>query len=300
MNANEKEVIKKEYALSDNEFEEMYQQAKTLIIGKCKPAKETPMAIITGGQPGAGKIGLVLKSKREMKEKGKDTVIIDSDSYRGLYKRSIEIAARYPELYSEITDRATGKITNRLLNEVIDGGYNFIFEGILGKINIVNSLQNAPREYEVTARLIATSKEESLLSIFERYIVMLENMQIGRLTTIEAHNTRYDNFTNIAKILEDRGIETEVYERGKDIEHIGYPKMIYKTSANNNMYKTVEDALNAGRIKSFKLCESNIKTRLKEINNSLRDLSYKNPEIKEELEKLNEIFSQITINDEER
>ena len=109
MDENEIARIKESYTLSEEEFEEMYQKARNLIIGNCKPAEGNPTAIVTGGQPGAGKIGLVLKSKRDMIEREKETVIIDGDAYRGLYKNSIEIATKYPELYSEITDKATGK-----------------------------------------------------------------------------------------------------------------------------------------------------------------------------------------------
>lgn len=44
----------------------------------------------------------------------KDLIVFDLDMYRGLYKKSFEIARRYPDLYSEITGKSAGKIMERL------------------------------------------------------------------------------------------------------------------------------------------------------------------------------------------
>ena len=301
MTDKEIEEVKTKYQLSEEEFEEMYEEAKRLIIGNRQPSKGKPTAIVTGGQPGAGKIGLVLKSKRDFKAKSEEVVVLDSDIYRGLYKKSMEIAEKYPELYSEITDKATGKITNRLLNELIQNGYDFIFEGTMAKINIIDSLKASPIEYNIIARLIATSREESLLSVFERYALMIENMGIGRLATIEAHDRRYESFTEVAKELERRDIEVEVYERSESLETIAYPILLYKTSSSQNIYHSVQEALAEGRKKSYKKCKANILERLQELNKKLKGLAERNLEFKTELDKLNEILTRgIEENNEER
>ena len=284
------EEIKKQYELSEEEFQEMYRQAKELIIGICQPSKTIPTAIVTGGQPGAGKIGLVLKSKRDLSNIGEDVVVIDSDIYRGLYKNSMEIAEKHPELYSEITDKATGGITKMLLAEMMEKGYNFIFEGTMGKINIIESLKEAPVKFNVIARLIATSREESLLSVFERYILMIQNMGIGRFATIKAHDSRYESFTEIAQLLEGKDVEVEVYRRSESYETIGDPILLYKTSSKENKYQSVQEALREGRKNSFERCKDKISGRLKAINEDLETLNENNPEFKQEVEKLNEIL----------
>lgn len=301
MTDKEIEEVKKKYQLSEEEFEEMYEEAKKLIIGNRQPSKERPTAIVTGGQPGAGKIGLVLKSKRDFKAKSEEVVVLDSDIYRGLYKKSMEIAEKYPELYSEITDKATGKITNRLLNELIQNGYDFIFEGTMAKINIIDSLKASPIKYNIIARLIATSREESLISVFERYVLMIENMGIGRFATIEAHDSRYESFTKVAKKLEERGIEVEVYKRSESLETIAYPILLYKTSSTKNIYISAQEALTEERKKNYKKCKASILERLQELNKKLKGLAERNLEFKTELDKLNEILIRgIKENNEER
>ncbi len=175
----------------------------------------------------------------------KDLIVFDLDMYRGLYKKSFEIARRYPDLYSEITGKSAGKIMERLSAEVIENGYNFILEGTMGKsVYTLDLLQKYKVDYDIVARLLAVSREESLLSIFERYIEMKKAMGIGRMTTIESHNKKYNNFLNIAGTLERRGVE--VFERSKDIVN---PNMTYKTSGKNGRYNSVVEALIRGRKK---------------------------------------------------
>ena len=122
-------------------------------------------------------------------------------------------------------------------------------------------------------------------------------MGIGRLATIDAHNTRYNNFTEVAKVLENRNVEVEVYERTRNYTEIGKPIMIYKTSREANNFKTVEDALCEGRKKSYELCfDNNIKERLEIINKDLKQLSENNQNIENELKNLNQIFMSEFLN----
>lgn len=45
------EYAKEKYKMTEEEFENMYEQTRNLIFGNCLPAKNQPIAIITGGQP---------------------------------------------------------------------------------------------------------------------------------------------------------------------------------------------------------------------------------------------------------
>jgi hypothetical protein len=269
MNSEEIEKIKQHYLITAEEFEEMYLQAKKITFANYKPTQSRPIAIFTGGQPGAGKSGLILKTKREFAKMNKDLIVFDLDMYRALYKNSFEIAKIYPDLYSEITAKSSGKIMERLSMYAIKNGYNFILEGTMGKsIDTLDLLQNNGADYDVVARLLAVSREESLLSIFERYIEMKKNMGIGRMTAIESHDKKYSNFLNIAGTLETRGVEVEVYERSNEIAN---PKMTYKTSSENRMYNSVIEALIAGRNNSKKICMKNSIERLQSIKSDLKE-----------------------------
>ena len=281
------EYAKEKYKMTEEDFENMYQQTRSLIFGNCLPEKNQPIAIITGGQPGSGKSGIVVKSRLDFANDNKEAIILDVDTYRGLYKNSALLAREFPQFYSELTDPTVGKIMGRLADETIFKGYNFIFEGTMGNTKMIDSIEASNVNYKIVARIIGVSRFESLLSIFERYIEMNKNMGFGRLTTIDAHDIRYNNFTQIASTLESRNIEVEVYKRSTDKK---VPTMVYKTSDDTYEYKSVMEALIGTREESYKLCMENAKERLDLINKEIKYYAV-DDSIIGELEKLNNIFN---------
>lgn len=167
------ERLEEKYKITEEEFEIIYKKFEELTFCNVKPAKGRPIAIFTGGQPGAGKTALLLRTKSKFEKLKKDVLLFDLDSYRNYSKNCEEIAINYPEHYSYVTGKIAGKIMERLSKKAIIEGYNFILEGTMGKsIYTLDMLQEMQADYNVIVKLIAVSQEESLLSIFERYINM--------------------------------------------------------------------------------------------------------------------------------
>lgn len=110
--------------------------------------------------------------------------------------------------------------------------------------------------------------------------------------TIKAHDSRYESFTEISKMLESKGVEVEVYERSESYETIESPILLYKTSSKENKYNSVQEAMVAGKKRSFEKCKENIPARLDAINEDLENLNESNPEFRTEVEKLNSILLQ--------
>lgn len=289
MNIEEIEKVKKEYALSEEDFENMYKEVKETVIGDITAPEKQPMGILTGGQPGAGKSSIVIMSKIEFAKEQRNPIILDGDTYRGLYKNSIKLAKEHPELYSEITDSATGKIMGRLIEDTINGGYDFIREGTLNGATIVDQLIESEKNYKFIIRLMAVCREESLLCVFERYIAMQKLMGMGRFTTIKAHDKRYEQFPKTAREQMNKGVETEVYERTDDRK---CPKIIYKSSSTTNEYASMEEAMSAGRKRSFVKCMQTAKERLIKINADMKELKIEKPEMLQQLQTLNDIINQ--------
>lgn len=297
MNKEEIEKIKQYYAITKEDFLKMCMQAREDTFKNHFPNQGKPTAIFIGGQPGAGKSALVIKTKKEFLETQKDIIIFDLDMYRGLYKNSIEIAKKYPNLYSEITGKVAGRILEKMSTEAIQNGYNFIIEGTMGKpVYTLDVLQKSSREYNIIVKTLAVSKEESLLSIYERYIEMKKSMGIGRMTKIENHNSKYDNFTNVVDSIERSGIEVVVYERSNGIED---PKMIYKTSSKNNIYSCANEAIIKGRQNSSRICKNNSSQRLESIKEDIKIFG-EEEKYKEQIEKLTSVIEKTMENKEER
>lgn len=285
-NLTEFEYAKEKYKMTEQECEQMYKEISKFIFENCVPNPKNPIAVITGGQPGSGKSSVVIKSKRDFAQTNENAAVLDVDTYRGLFKNSALLAKEFPQYYSEITDPIVGKVMDKLVNETIRNGYNFIFEGTLGNTVIIDKIEKSDVNYKTIARLMAVSRYESMFSVFERYIEMNKKMGMGRLTTIEAHDIRYNNFNKIAQTLEKRGIEVEVYTRSEDFAN---PTMIYKTSEEKKQYGSVMEALIAGREDSYKKWKQTAEQRIEAINKDIKE-SNVDEEINEELNKLNNIY----------
>lgn len=257
--------------LNEDEFIRFYKDAKKLVFGNHIPANNrSPIAILTGGQPGAGKSSIVIKSRLDFQKIGVNTVILDGDTYRGLYPNARQIANEQPDKYADITDRATGKVMEKLIEDSILGGYDFIREGTLNSAEIVDQLISSHKNYKIIIRLLATCREESILSCFERYILMKEKMGIGRFITLQSHDKRYTQFPKTAKEQEKKGVQIEVYERGSVINN---PILLYDNKHHNSSFNSFEEALNYGRKHSFQQCKSNIIDRIAEIERRLNEMN---------------------------
>ena len=281
------EILDK-YKISEFELNSIISKMKSIILDTYEKSNSIPVAIFTGGQPGAGKSAIVSKSKIDLAKDNKDAIVFDLDSYRGLFSKSLEIAQNYPEYFQKLTNSYSGKIMEALSNMAIEEGFNFIMEGTMGKsVYTLDVLLDSGKKYNIIARLLSVSREESVLSMFERYILMEEKTGFGRLTTINDHDERYENFPKIASTLEDKGIEVEVYERTEDKTN---PKLTYKSSNKSlNIYGTVVEAIEKGRITSKEKCYETCESRLEFINNKFRNLNA-NEGLMQELNKLNSIF----------
>ena len=293
MDIEEIEKVKKKYALSEEDFKNMYEEVKETVIGDIKPPQKQPMGILTGGQPGAGKSSIVIMSRIEFENEDRKPVILDGDTYRGLYKNSIKLAKEHPELYSEITDGATGKIMGMLIEDTINGGYDFIREGTLNGATIVDQLLESDKNYNFIIRLMAVCREESLLCVFERYLAMQRIMGMGRFTAIKAHDKRYEQFPKTAREQMNKGVEVEVDERTEDRRH---PKMIYKSSSPTNEYASMEEAMNAGRKRSYEKCMQTAKDRLIKIKEDMKELKIDKSEMLQQLQVLDNIINDAIKN----
>lgn len=281
--------------ITKEELYNFYKNARNLVLDNHHPSNDRcPIAILTGGQPGAGKSSLVIKSRQDFQKLEIDPVILDGDTYRGLYPNAKQIANEYPDKYADITDKATGEIMRLLIEDSILGGYDFIREGTLNSAEIVDQLISSPKKYRIIIRLLATCREESILSCFERYILMKEKTGIGRFITLQSHDKRFIQFPKTAKEQEKKGIQIEVYERGNDVNT---PLLIYDNKKYNSNFSNFQMALEYGRKHSLEQCKNNILNRIDNIEKRLRKM---NTDERSILMQLEQFRTELKINEIER
>ena len=191
------------------------------------------VAIVLGGQAGAGKSSLVADAKRKFKDAGRRIVVIDDDAYRKFYPYAQEILDNCPENYTDITATATNIITPKILQFAAENGYNFVFDGTMKNTRIVNTMKTW-NDYNIYVHVMATCGERSLISTAIRNGELRETRNEGRLVDQKVH---WDMYEGLPKTLDY--IENEEQRLVKEIKIFTrsnnplYPKEQYSSLKSN-------------------------------------------------------------------
>ena len=209
-----------------------------------------PIAIITGGQPGAGKSALIPTYKSFLKKKfGIDAIVNNADFYRFCIPGTDRISIDFPESVSKITDPVVKAMRKNLMEQSISKRQSIIIENTLGDTIAVDLLKKS-NVHELWVALMAVPREESLLSDFERYIKLKETSGISRLVSIDAHDKRYYALQKNALHLENEGIRVIAHSRGKSENDFAVVE--YDSFSLNCKYRNIIEAMNNIRIKNYK------------------------------------------------
>ena len=232
---NEKEILEK-YKLSEEEHDFYYDIIKRTYTGGKIPT-QNPIAVIIGGQTGAGKSSLIGYSTEMFSDN--NVVIINSDEIKPFHPKSEEIARLYPKLYTKITDQESNTWTSRLFEELRREGYNIIFEGTMKNNRIADESIPELQElgYTVIVRGLAVCDLESRMSILERYEGQVSKKGWGRLVVTEHHNQTYEGMPNTIDYIEQNGRYDilEIYARGEEIDE---PVNVYTVHNPNSREKS--------------------------------------------------------------
>ncbi len=259
--------------------------------------EQKPIAVIFGGQPGAGKTALIPKYKQLLKEQYNiDALVNNADFYRFCVPGTYKVASDFPESASVLTDPVVKSMRKNLVKEAIEQKQSIIIENTLGDTLMVDEMKEA-NVHDIWIALMAVPREESLLSDFERYIKMKEASDVARLVSIEAHDKRYSALDKIAIKLENEGVRMLVHSRGKDENSL--PNLEYDSSDNSNKrYANVIDAMNSVRNRSFKANVSGYSERLKTIREKMEAFGMTEDE-EIELKTLEEIIEKSIAKEKE-
>lgn len=231
----EEEILKK-YKLSDETHDFYYDIIKRTYTSGKTPVKN-PIAIIIGGQTGAGKSSLIGYSTEMFSDD--NVVIINSDEIKPFHPKSEEIARLYPKLYTKITDQESNTWTSRLFEELRREGYNVIFEGTMKNNRIADESITELQQlgYTVVVRGLAVCDLESRMSILERYEGQVSKKGWGRLVVTDHHNQTYNGMPNTIDYIEQNGRYDilEIFARGEDLDE---PVNVYAKHNQTSKEKT--------------------------------------------------------------
>ena len=256
------EEIVEKYKLDQNQYERVLRTVIEVMSADKIPSNN-PLAIIVGGQSGAGKTALInyttgVSSNREF-------VVIDNDYFRAFHPKAAEVKKNYPGLYTHITDQIGLGFTPDVVsffmgNDVkLSSGdvikntnnvrYDLIFHQTLKSNRIADDAMAKLRDagYTVGVRAFAVPYFESKMSQMERCKAQYQRMGFCRHVRPEDHFAALNGIPNTVDYIEQGGKADfiEIFKRGEDIR---YPQLVYASfnpETKNETLETLEDCENA-------------------------------------------------------
>ena len=152
------------------------------------------LAILLGGQPGAGKSGMTALLEKE----NKDMITINGDDFRKEHPHYKEIEEKYGKESVEYTKVFSGRMTEALINKLSDKGYNLIIEGTLRTTEVPLKTQQelSKKGYQVEMAVIQVKPQFSYLGTLTRYEEMIKRGLQPRATLEKDHQKVVENIAN--------------------------------------------------------------------------------------------------------
>ena len=295
--------------------EQLINATNTIIsvLQQDKQPSKNPIAVVVGGQPGAGKTALINFTKQLSSQR--DFIIIDNDFFRNFHPQADEIKANYPNFFREITDQLGMEITSNVINYFAQNGFNIILHQTLKNGRVGDDAITNLRElgYTVGVRAFAVPFYESSMSQIERYLGQAQTLGYCRYATQEGHTTAYLGLPSTVDYLEQNGLYDfiQIYKRSQDISN---PDLVYTkinpqtqdktlqalktcekapTCSQTNGFVDAKDAVLKTRYDEAIKLNQTIDTRIREAQNN----PYNNPNIQARIDELNNTLTVIRASD---
>ncbi len=217
--------LKQKYSVPQEQVVEITKKIFDKLTYKVEGGKPVPIMVIIGGQPGAGKTGLMTYTTKEI---GPETVVVDIDDFRNYHPNIDEIKKKYPDYYVDFTAKFISDVSHVITPMLIDGRYNMILHKTLGgpaviEDTVIPALQAG---YFSALRIMAVSALQSKLSALGRTQDIRDYVGMTRWVNKEHHDAVYYGMLDVIDQFEREKLANvvEVYMRGEKEEE---PERVY-------------------------------------------------------------------------
>jgi hypothetical protein len=209
-----------QYRLSESEHQAIFERdIKPALFAGARLSSQ-PVAVIFGGQPGAGKSAAVEAAMNEFGPRGGAVQII-GDDLRGFHPRYDELMQKDDTTAAFYTDRDTGRWVEKAIAEAKARHVNVVIEGTMRNGDTVAATMESLRkaDYQIDARALAVTWRLSEQGILQRYENQKADRNVGRMTTPEAHKAGYDGMLQTLERIERDKLADRVtiYRRGAEV-----------------------------------------------------------------------------------
>lgn len=210
------------YRLTEAQHQQIFdKRIAPLVLGGATP-DPAPVAIVFGGQPGAGKSPAIDAAVRAHASTN-GIVQILGDDLRAFHPKYATLMAADDKTAAAYTDRDAGAWVEKLIAAARDRRLNVIVEGTMRRPEVVESTLQGLRDagYRTEARVLAVSPEMSWLGVLQRYEAQREDRGYGRMTQRAAHDAAVDGLPRSLEAIESKGLADRllVLRRGGQVLH---------------------------------------------------------------------------------
>ena len=176
------------YKLSLEEHNKIYERYKAKYLIKSVPQKH-PIAIITGGQPGSGKSGLVSIAKIKLYSQG-GFALIDADKMRELHPEYKILLQKKDREAANLAHSDAAKWSANYIKDAAIGRRNLIIDQTSKDTNAFEMLSNSLKKagYRIEFWVLAVNELISEQRILMRYETQKEKLGYGRYSSKENHD----------------------------------------------------------------------------------------------------------------
>lgn len=237
---------------SSPEYEKAYQKIKNKVIHN-RTSVDKPIAIVLGGQPGAGKGRNIYPVARKRFEN--NIVELDCDKFREYHPESEKLNLD-AATYGEKTNPFVFAVVDRLVEELSEQKYNMIIESSMKTPHTAFSNYDllTPKGYKLEAHIMATPKEVSWQGVVDRYNEQLANGEQARIVPKEFHDFVVENLPNSADSIYKSGKMSNMLVFNRDKEVLYDMSKTPELNPTNILYEQIHGR---EKIKSFSLKEEN-------------------------------------------
>ncbi|WP_241575762.1 zeta toxin family protein [Rosenbergiella nectarea] len=193
-----------------------------------------PKGFVLGGQPAAGKSGLIKEVKENLKG---NVLVINGDEFRKFHPDYKKLRDTHGDNWVSHTSDFSGKMTERFLEQGIKEKLNIVIEGTFrtteAPLKTLSDFKES--DYETTVMIKTTDPEQSWKSTIDRFNDALSMGEDTRAVPKDHHDLVVRNLASNGQIVFDSGLadKFQVYSR---------EAKMFDSSDNQNS-KSVKDSI---------------------------------------------------------
>lgn len=163
----------------------------------------SPVAILVGGQPGAGKTALARQAMTEMRERG-GAVLIDADRMRENLPQYGRLLREQPQHAADLTQADAGRWSVSLTTAAALAHRNLVIDGTMRNPENLRNLARrlGERGYTLEVRGVAMPADVSLTRAQLRTEREIATTGVGRVVNPDQHDQAYAGMLETVALLE--------------------------------------------------------------------------------------------------